>query len=187
MPTIKELTTRISKAKKDIEKLRSKMIKDSEMLFKQSLKNIFKKHEKLTSFSWTQYTPHWNDGDECVFSAHTDYLYINGSEEDCGFWDMEKLYKDCLDKDKSVKKLEEENIKLAKKKDQKWQIESNERRIEEIKKADFEEIKWKYEFLKDANDLLGDFSQEALQEMFNNDVKVTVTKDGIETEEYEHD
>lgn len=187
MPTTKELQTRISKSKKDIEKLRSKMIKDSQLLFKQSLKDIFKKHKKLVSFSWTQYTPHWNDGDECVFSAHTDYLYINGSEEDSNFRDMEKLYADCLDKDKAIKKLTAENVKLAKKKDQKWQIESNERRIEEIQKADFEDIKWKCEFLKDANDLLNDFSQEALQEMFNDHVRVIVTKTGIETESYEHD
>lgn len=187
MPTIKELSIRISKAKKDIEKLKSKVMKDSQLLFKQSIKDIFKKHKKLVSFSWTQYTPYWNDGDECLFSAHTDYLYINGSDDCESFSELEQFHTDCLDKDKSIKKLTMDNIKLAKKKDQKWQIESNERRIEEIQKADFEEVKWKYEFLKDVSNLLNNFSQEALLEMFSDHVKVTITKDGIETENYEHD
>ena len=47
----------------------------------------------LTSFAWTQYTPHWNDGDACTFSAHTDYLYINGSEDSESFWDIARGFR----------------------------------------------------------------------------------------------
>jgi len=187
MPTVKELHTRISKAKKDIEKLKSKLVKDTQMLFKHSLKDIFKNNKRLTSFSWTQYTPHWNDGDACTFSAHTDYIHLNGSDESDSLWDIENLYKDVINKDASIKKLQAENTKLAKKKDQKWQIESNERRIEEIQKADIEELTWKLDALKNINTLLSNADDDVLLEMFNDHVKVTVTKDGVETEEYQHD
>ena len=187
MPTTKELTARISKAKKEIEKIKSKIVKDTGILFKQSLKEIFKKHKDLVSFSWSQYTPHWNDGDECLFSANTDYIYLNGSDESDSLWDIKSLYADVVNKEGSIKKLKAENVKLAKKKDQKWQIESNERKIEEIEKANLGELNWKLNALEDINNLLDNADSDALLEMFNNHVKVTATRDGIETEDYEHD
>jgi hypothetical protein len=187
MPTVKELNARISRAKKDIEKLKIKLVKDTQMLFKQSVKDIFKKHKELISFSWTQFTPHWNDGDSCQFSANTDYIYLNGSEESESLWDNQNLYNDLLDYESVRNKLKAENVKLAKKKDQKWRIESNERKLEELENADIKQVKWKTEVLKDINGLLDMADTDALLEMFNDHVKVTVTKDGIETEDYEHD
>lgn len=32
--------------------------------------DLFKKHPKLQQFGWRQYTPYFNDGDPCSFSAH---------------------------------------------------------------------------------------------------------------------
>jgi hypothetical protein len=32
----------------------------------------------IESFSWTQYTPYFNDGDVCVFRVNYDYPKING-------------------------------------------------------------------------------------------------------------
>ena len=40
---------------------------------------LFAQAPKLKSVSWNQYTPYFNDGDSCEFSAHTNDLYINGS------------------------------------------------------------------------------------------------------------
>jgi len=40
----------------------------------------FSKSKCIESISWSQYTPYFNDGEECVFSAHTDWLDVN--EED---------------------------------------------------------------------------------------------------------
>jgi hypothetical protein len=35
----------------------------------------------LLSVSWNQYTPYWNDGDTCEFSANTDYVTIETDKE----------------------------------------------------------------------------------------------------------
>ena len=43
---------------------------------------VFDENPKLTSFSWRQYTPSFNDGDACYFGADTDYPDINGYNED---------------------------------------------------------------------------------------------------------
>lgn len=187
MPTSKELSSRISKMEKEIKKMKAKIEKDTESLFKLSFKEIFKKHKKLESFSWVQYTPHWNDGDECVFGAHTEYLKINGSEEDFSLYELDRLYKDLLNKEKAIKKLIGENQKLASKKDSKWQIESNERRIKELQEADFSEVEWKYLAIKDIAEVFSVVDDSTLKSMFDDHAKVTVTRDGIETESYEHD
>ena len=149
MPTTKDLKTRISKTKKDIQKLESKLLKDTRLLFDKSIKEIFDNNEKLTSFAWTQYTPGWNDGDPCLFSANTEYVYLNGAEEAYGFWEVENLYKNVLNKNKVIKKLKEENENISK--DQKWQIESNERKIKEIEETSVDDVEWKAKALKKMN------------------------------------
>lgn len=49
--------------------------------FKAAIKHIFEKRPEVESFSWTQYTPYFNDGDPCTFSSHHTYPNINGLNE----------------------------------------------------------------------------------------------------------
>lgn len=42
--------------------------------FEEGMIKIFAEHPVLKGFRWTQYTPYFNDGDTCSFSAHTDYF-----------------------------------------------------------------------------------------------------------------
>lgn len=42
---------------------------------------VFSKHPLLQSFSWTQYTPYYNDGDLCNFGAGINYLDVVFGEE----------------------------------------------------------------------------------------------------------
>lgn len=46
--------------------------------------DFFERHPEIESFTWTQYTPYWNDGDICEFGAYTDYpelLYVEDLKE----------------------------------------------------------------------------------------------------------
>lgn len=45
-----------------------------------TLSEVFGKHPVVDSFSWTQYTPGFNDGDPCRFGVHADEPNINGEE-----------------------------------------------------------------------------------------------------------
>jgi hypothetical protein len=54
----------------------------SKAIFTEEVKALFEKFPKLVSFSWTQYTPYFNDGEPCIFSAHTDYPSIQFGDED---------------------------------------------------------------------------------------------------------
>ena len=39
---------------------------------------LFEKSKLINSIGWTQYTPYFSDGDECVFGVNNDEPYVNG-------------------------------------------------------------------------------------------------------------
>ncbi len=41
--------------------------------FRSMCDSVFTQFPTLDSFTWAQYTPYWNDGDECSFSVHAGY------------------------------------------------------------------------------------------------------------------
>jgi hypothetical protein len=49
------------------------ILEETRGLFSGGCKDIFIANPGLVSFSWTQYTPGFNDGDPCEFSTNTDY------------------------------------------------------------------------------------------------------------------
>jgi len=51
-------------------------------LFNESARGLFAKHPKLESFSWTQYTPYFNDGDSCTFGVNSGSLYVKFNEKE---------------------------------------------------------------------------------------------------------
>jgi hypothetical protein len=61
------------------------------VVFAEEAKKLFDANPKLQSFSWTQYTPYFNDGDTCEFSAHTDYITvtdIDGEVDEVSEWSV---------------------------------------------------------------------------------------------------
>lgn len=187
--TSDSLKKKISKAQKQIEKLKDQLVDDSQSLFKVSCQEIFEKNPDFTSFSWTQYTPYWNDGDSCEFSAHTDYVYIDDEEDESSFYNAEIDFKELKQKEKTIKKLlsEIEGLKKQGKKEDDWEIRHKQSRIEELNKLDLENTEKRFNFLKDINDLLKNIDQDTLEIMFGDHAKVVVTKDGIDVEKYDHD
>jgi len=74
--TIKEKIAAIQKQK---EELTTQLRKD----FAPMLKPLFEKtNGKIKSIGWDQYSPYFNDGDECIFHTNLDTLMINGERED---------------------------------------------------------------------------------------------------------
>jgi len=74
---MKKLDEMAAKVKALKEELKSQF----EGAVKEAADEIFEKYPKLENFSWTQYTPHFNDGEPCEFSIHNDCDYTyNGVE-----------------------------------------------------------------------------------------------------------
>lgn len=180
------LAQRIAKEKRNNEKAKKKMTKSGESLFKEAVKEIFKTHKDLKSISWTQYTPHWNDGDECVFSCHVEYLAINDEEINAteDVWNLEQMCKLLSNKDSEKARIV---MELTNKKDKKeWEIDQLKRDLKMIEERTLDEVKNKYEIKKMATELLGGIDQSVYQDMFGEGL-VTVTREGATVEGYEHD
>lgn len=72
---LKELRASLATLKKEMEEA-------SKTIFHATCAELFVKHPSLTSFSWNQYTPSFNDGDPCYFGGSWDYpTVVIGDEE----------------------------------------------------------------------------------------------------------
>lgn len=91
------LQQEFSNFKKQVSELRMKLQKTGEQFLAQNFKILFSKYTKLESISWSQYTPHFNDGDECVFSSKHRYADIVGSELDEDSKEYEDIKKEFED------------------------------------------------------------------------------------------
>ena len=59
--------------------IQDKMKKDGQQALVAGFKSVFDAHPELISFSWTQYTPYFNDGDACYFGVYEpDYFTFQG-------------------------------------------------------------------------------------------------------------
>jgi hypothetical protein len=77
---------------KTYNKAKAELQKDAKKLFVEAAKELFDKYQELDSFGWVQYTPYFNDGDECIFGIlsgtiindyNTDYDdFMHRSEKD---------------------------------------------------------------------------------------------------------
>lgn len=60
--------------KREIKRLQEEAKSRAKTVFDEKIKEVFEAHPKLESFSWTAYTPYFNDGDTCEFGVYHDDL-----------------------------------------------------------------------------------------------------------------
>jgi hypothetical protein len=190
MAKFRDIVEKMSVTKKDtkrqIEKIKKLATKAQIKNFNAAIRVLFKEHPDLESFSWTQYTPHWNDGDEISFEANIEYVYINDSDNSfCAEVLKQKLY-NIKNKKKVKAKLEKELEQAEKSKTDQWRVDGLKNKIEELEE-DPVEIEALYKMTDAVAALLKSLDDDTLEEMFGDHVKVTVTVNGAETEEYEHE
>lgn len=159
MPTAIE-TLKEFKAKR--EALEKEMADSGKRLFSEAAADIFAAHPVLISFAWTEYAPHWNDGDPCTFSAHTEDVYLKTSDQ--------TEVEDDEDEDD-----EEETFCRDDFEEGPW----GSRTVKAVLTPREAAGKSVIEFLEN-------FDDDSLETMFG-DGKVVVTKDGVEVEDYDHD
>lgn len=121
-----------------------------EKLFREGSQDIFDAFPTVKSFSWTQYTPYFNDGEECVFGVN-DYFQVeleDGTEleEVCDnpYWRQRKI-------DAGEELTLEDNLGVA------------------------------------LSELVGGIDDDTMKSLFGDHVRITVNREGIDTEYYEHD
>ena len=84
--TINERLNSLSETRTKINELKNELVQQSYDIFTDLQKEIFTKYPELESFGWSQYTPYFNDGDTCIFSANTDYIKMNDEYAEDSNW-----------------------------------------------------------------------------------------------------
>jgi len=80
---------KIEALKAKVAELNKQVREESQRLLNEGFTEVFEKYPKLLSFSWNQYTPYFNDGDECTFSVNTDSLIPDFTDESAEDHDYE--------------------------------------------------------------------------------------------------
>lgn len=75
-----DIIAECSKEFKEHNKKVKALSKQGIAIFENAAKKIFELNPKLKSFSWTQYTPSWNDGDACYFGVYSDMEMLKLNE-----------------------------------------------------------------------------------------------------------
>lgn len=139
-----ETTSKFKNLKEQMEAFKKQMADLGRSALEDGAKEIFEAHPILDHFGWTQYSPHFNDGDPCTFSANEPEVWFVGDEEadeDDGYFST-------------------------------WE-----------KAADDPQVL----AFNAVSELLGQFDSDTLETLFGDGYKITVNRDGVEVDEYDHD
>jgi hypothetical protein len=143
--------------------------KTAEAMFHEGVKELFELHPSLDSFGFIAYSPYFNDGEECTFSARTDYPYING--HDNSDTSMEKHFEPREGDSDIWDKVG------------KWKYSNNYKDREWVDGDPVIDA-----MVKDVKEFLSSFDDDVWHDLIGNHVIVRISKDGIETEDYsDHD
>lgn len=153
-----EMTQKVAQIEKEY---REKM----QSIFDKCIKVFFDETPDIKCIHWTQYTPYWNDGEECYFSVN-DICYDINRHDSNNDDDIDYSYEGdrfVVDSYKPDPEDVEEELKLYPNRDQ------------AIK--NFKSIKT----------LIHSIPEDVMQTIFGDHVEVFIDRDGVRTEEYEHE
>ena len=156
--------------KEQLQALKSNYQKLAKDLFLTGTKELFDKHEALDSFGFTAYSPYFNDGESCEFSAHTDTPYINGYRYHA--WCCRSACRCDSFEDR------EGDVYI-------WdKINRSEYSSEEHKYIEVAGDEKLSQMSKDVVEFLSSFDDDVWEEMVGNHVIVQFTREGLQIEEY---
>lgn len=152
--------------------LRAKFQTEAQAMFKDTMKEFFDKNPGITALKWTQYTPYFNDGDECVFRVN-DVYFTNAPADEL---ENVSAWGEYEGEDETV-----------------WVV-SNMRHIFTSKYYEDEAAKIQAAGGVDVDScnlidkmISSSEMEDIMWEMFGDHVQVTATRDGFDITEYEHD
>jgi hypothetical protein len=144
--------------------MKQEMLEASNKIFTDLTKTIFEENPKVKSFGWNQYTPYFNDGETCTFSANTDYIYVNGVSVDESDW-------------------------ISETKITNYGTWNREKREYEGRK-EVPNLNYDPELVKSSDEIrefLRNFDEDFFMSQFGDHAEITVTVDGVSVDEYEHE
>lgn len=78
--TADQRRARINELNGSINTSRSEIRRLEAIDFEEQARELFQRIPEIEEFSWTQYTPYFNDGDECIFGVGSDARRVKFTE-----------------------------------------------------------------------------------------------------------
>lgn len=153
------MVTKMESFVKKIEELNKELKEGFKDALKESSDALFLKYPKLESFSWTQYTPYFNDGEPCEFGINEEPYSLIFNNVDIGeYSDNDSVYS--------------------------WKTES----LSEFGKTLFTNLQEYQELKGDVVNFIDDLTKmESTVRSLLGEGLVVVSRDGVEVEDYDHD
>lgn len=161
---IDKLKEKIQAANARINELRAEIQKELRSELTDALSELFDVYPCVQSVNFVAYTPYFNDGDECIYDVHHQWCGFNGVDAD---GEGELIGEDVItNADETI-----------------WNYSGS--ASKQIPNPNYN--KFHAEAVKAFRNALNAVDDDNWKEMVGDHVKVTITREGIETEEYEHD
>ena len=162
---INEKLENLKRLKKELSSKRTEVNDASSDLFDSWCKDFFTKNsDVIESFAWNQYTPYFNDGDATVFSANTDYIKVND------------VYCDELE---NIQKIKVTNWGTWNRETKKY-----DNRVE-FENPNYDERL--DNLVTEIKNFLQLFDDDFYLSKYGDHTEITVTKNGVDVDEYDHD
>lgn len=179
---IEEMIQQYQELEKEFEALEQKFREDFLDRIKPLFNKFFDENEEIGAICWTQFTPYFNDGDECVFSVK-DVYFTNLSNleqiETSGLIRYGEIDRSDI-QDESIWVISAYSLRYAIKKHNKGDsVPKYYFGWDRIKNPD---VVIKFSELLESNTM-----KNVLKSLFGDHVSVIVTRDGITVEEYDHE
>jgi hypothetical protein len=160
MKQIAEIEKLFDEMNAEMQALRETYQKRGQEIFKLAFKEFFEANPEVHVVGWRQYTPYFNDGDECVFQCYAEYAFVSNTKDyeniRWGEYEGDEEGVWCSDGDYG-----DHNKELI--------PESVEKNADALRK------------------LLSKIDEDVFLDMFGNHVQVFATREGFDVQDYDHD
>lgn len=151
--------SKLDKLNEDIREMKKIFQQEAQATIVDIFKEFFENNPEATAISWEQYTPFFNDGEECVFRSTAEYCSVTNAKE----YESIRYGEYSGEEDEDTIWIDDWNYG-----------DLNPHLIPPRVHSDIREIR---KFLSKIPD-------ETYKDMFGDHVKVYVTRSGAEVEEY---
>lgn len=155
--------------------------------FHSIFKPYLESHPIIENVSFTAYTPYFNDGDECIYSVSELNAQIEGFDDDeWGFFGTYSSYDAVLDYLQTGKVPESTWKPHHYDTYREYWIKSSQPLIE-LGIDKLTEIVTAQKAGIELQRTMNSIPEDVIRDMFGDHVKVTIDRDGVTTEDYDHD
>lgn len=164
---------------KSYEEAKNRLAEETKNVMLPTIRRFLNEVPEFNAVTWTQYTPYFNDGDTCRFSVNEPKFLTGNDEADDDVYEG-SFFSNLQPSEYELKEVANngEYAEVYKRALAKWNLiveQYGQERLDTILDLELQFSKW-----------FNQLDYDAMLSAFGDHVRVTVTKNGINIDEYDH-